>query len=174
MGVSGSGKSAIATGLFPDAFMLRSDGVRKELLGLKPAEHKYEDYGTGIYAGDMTEKTYRVLAQRAVEEARSGKRVIVDATYLKEAERLALLSACTDANLNPFFLYCCAAEPVLMKRVERRFAEGADVSDAHPAILKEQLKIREEPSDLPFFRVLRLNTDEDLETIQKALREFLG
>jgi aminoglycoside phosphotransferase family enzyme/predicted kinase len=174
MGVSGSGKSAIATGLFPDAFILRSDAVRKELLGLKPDEHKYVEYGTGVYAGDMTEKTYRVLAQRAVEETRSGKRVILDATYLKEAERLALLSACTDANLNPFFIHCCAAEPVLMKRVERRFAEGADVSDAHPSILQEQLKIKEEPSDLPFFRVLRLNTDEDLETIQKALREFLS
>ncbi len=173
MGASGSGKSAIATGLLPDALILRSDVVRKELLGRKPDQHAYVDYGTGIYADDITSETYHVLAQRAVEEARSGKRVIVDATYLKEEPRLAFFGACCAAGLNPFFVHCFAPEPVLRKRVERRTAERADVSDGHPAILEKQLAVREEPAELPFFRVFRLNTDDDLETIQKALRELL-
>lgn len=173
MGASGSGKSAIATGLLPDALVLRSDVVRKELLGQKPDQHAYVDYGTGIYADDITSETYRMLAQRAVEEARSGKRVIVDATYLKEEQRLAFFGASCAAGLNPFFVHCFAPEPVLKKRVERRTAEGVDVSDGHPAILEKQLAAREEPAELPFFRVFRLNTDDDLETIQKALRELL-
>jgi hypothetical protein len=173
MGASGSGKSAIATGLLPDALVLRSDVVRKELLGQKPDQHAYVDYGTGIYADDITSETYRMLAQRAVEEARSGKRVIVDATYLKEEQRLAFFGASCAAGLNPFFVHCFAPEPVLKKRVERRTAAGADVSDGHPAILEKQLAVREEPAELPFFRVFRLNTDDDLETIQKALRELL-
>jgi predicted kinase len=173
MGVSGSGKSAIATGLLPDALILRSDVVRKELLGLKPDQHTYVDYGAGIYADDITGKIYHLLAQRAVEEARSGKRVIVDATYLKEEQRLAFFGACCAAGLNPFFIDCFAAKSVLKERIERRTAEREDVSDGHPAILEKQLAVREKATELPFFRVFRLNTDEDLETIQKALRELL-
>jgi predicted kinase len=75
--------------------------------------------------------------------------------------------------LNPFFINCFAPEPVLKKRVEHRTAERAGVSDGHPAILEKQLANKEEPAELPFFRVFRLSTDEDLETIQKALRELL-
>ncbi len=173
MGTSGAGKSAIATGLLPDALVLCSDVLRKELAGLNPDQHAYVDYGTGIYAEDVTRKTYHLLAQRAVDEARAGKRVIVDAAYLKEEQRLAFFGACCAAGLNPFFIHCFAEEPVLRKRVERRTATRAGVSDGHPAILETQLANREEPSELPFFRVFRLNTDEDLETIQKALRELL-
>ena len=173
MGTTGSGKSAIATGLLPDALILRSDVVRKELMGLNPGQHAYVDYGTGIYAEEVTRKTYHLLAQRAVDEARAGKRVILDAAYLKEEQRLAFFGACCAAGLNPFFINCFAAEPVLKKRVERRTMERKDPSDGHPAILEKQLAIKEEPAELPFFRVFRLNTDEDLETIQKALRELL-
>jgi len=173
MGTSGSGKSAIASGLLPNFELLRSDVVRKELLGQKPGQHQYVEYGTGGYADDITEGIYRALGERAVEGARSGKRVIVDATYLKEEQRLAFFGACCAAGLNPFFINCFAPEPVLRKRIEQRTAEGADVSDGHPAILEKQLVVKKEPLELPFFRVLRLNTDEDLETIQKALRELL-
>jgi predicted kinase len=147
--------------------------VRKELLGLNPDQHAYVDYGTGIYAEEITRKTYHLLAQCAVDEARSGKRVIVDAAYLKEEQRLAFFGACCGAGLNPFFINCFAPEPVLKKRVEHRTAERAGVSDGHPAILEKQLANKEEPAELPFFRVFRLSTDEDLETIQKALRELL-
>ncbi len=173
MGASGSGKSAIANGLLPNAVVLRSDVVRKELLGQKPDQHIYAEYGAGIYADDITGRTYHVLGQRAVEEARTGKRVIVDATYLREEQRLAFFGACCGAGLNPFFINCFAPEPVLRKRMEQRTAEGTDISDGHPAILEKQLAAKEEPTELPFFRVFRLNTDEDLETIQKALRELL-
>jgi predicted kinase len=99
--------------------------------------------------------------------------VIVDATYLKEEQRLAFFGACCAAGLNPFFVQCFAAEPVLKKRIEHRIEEAADVSDGHPAILEKQLAAKDEPAELPFFRVLRLNTDEDLESIRKAMRELL-
>jgi len=85
-----------------------------------------------------------------------------------------LLNACLNSGLNPFFVHCCAAEPLLKKRIEGRVAEGADPSDAHMAILERQLSAKEEPAELPFFRVMNLNTDEDLEDIRKALREGLG
>jgi len=172
MGVSGSGKSRIATGLLPDAVLLRSDVVRKELLGQKPDRHSYVEYGAGMYAEEITRRTYHLLSQRAVEEARAGKRVIVDATYLKEEQRLAFFGACCSAGLNPFFVHCFAPETVLSTRVEKRLAESTDASDGHPPILAKQLAIKEEPEEIACFRVLKLNTDENLETIRRALREL--
>ena len=172
MGVSGSGKSAIANGLIPDAVLLRSDVVRKESLGQKPDRHSYVEYGTGMYDEEITRRTYHLLLQRAVEEARGGRRVIVDATYLKEEQRLAFFGACCAAGLNPFFVHCFAPERVLRERIQKRLAESTDVSDGHPSILEKQLSIEEEPKELPCFRVFALNTDEDLGTIQRALREL--
>jgi uncharacterized protein len=173
VGASGSGKSAIAKGLLPDATLLRSDLVRKELVGQKSDQHTYVKYGVGIYAEEITAETYHLITQRAVEEARSGRRVIVDATFLKEEQRLAFFGACCAAGLNPFFVYCFAPEPVLRKRIEQRIKEIEDASDGHLEILEKQLEVMKEPAEIPFFRVLRLNTDENLETIQKALHDFL-
>lgn len=174
IGVSGSGKSAIAADVFPGALWLRSDTVRKEISGVDAKEHVYVEYGKDIYDAEATEKTYQLLAERTVKEAGTGRRVIVDATYLEAAQRVPLLNACLNSGLNPFFVHCCAAEPLLKKRIEGRVAEGADPSDAHMAILERQLSAKEEPAELPFFRVMNLNTDEDLEDIRKALREGLG
>lgn len=173
-GVSGSGKSAIAADVFPGAVWLRSDTVRKEISGIDAKEHAYVEYGTDIYDADATAKTYQLLAERAVKEAGAGKRVIVDATYLEASQRVPLLNACLNSGLNPFFVHCCAAEPVLKKRIEGRIAEGSDPSDAHLTILERQMSVKEEPAELPFFRVMKLNTEEDLENMRKALREGLG
>ena len=52
--------------------------------------------------------------------------------------------------------------------------EGTDISDGHISVLERQLQTAEEPDELPFFRVLKVNTGEDrVEVIRKALRMFL-
>ena len=56
MGVSGSGKSAIAEGLLAGSLVLRSDLVRKEMAGKEPHEHVYVGYGEQIYRDDMTQQ----------------------------------------------------------------------------------------------------------------------
>jgi hypothetical protein len=61
----------------------------------------------------------------------------------------------------------------LRRRVERRMMKGQDISDAHPDILEHQLKVREEPDELPCFRVLKLDTSEERDRLQRALRSFL-
>ncbi len=174
MGVSGSGKSAIAEGLLADSLVLRSDLVRKEMAGKEPHEHVYVGYGEEIYADDMTQRTYHALTQAAVDSALRGSRVVVDATFLARSQRTGFYEACLGAGLNPFFIHCFADGSVLRERVRLRTAQGTDVSDAHVSVLEQQLRGAEEPDELPFFRVFRLNTGEDtVETIQKALRMFL-
>jgi hypothetical protein len=174
MGVSGSGKSAIAQGLFEQALVLRSDRVRKEIAGIPAEEHVYVDYGADIYGEDTTAQVYRTMTRQAAATARRGERVVVDATFLAASQRLELYEACMHTGLNPFFVYCFADEETLKQRIERRIAEGRDLSDAHVSILKRQLGTAEEPVELPSFRVLRLDTTgERPEDIRRALRQFL-
>jgi aminoglycoside phosphotransferase family enzyme/predicted kinase len=174
MGVSGSGKSAIAEGLLAGSLVLRSDLVRKEMAGVEPHEHLYVGYGAQIYGDDMTQRTYLAITQAAVDSARRGQRVVVDATFLARSQRAGFYEACLGAGLNPFFIHCFADGSVLRERVRLRTAQGTDISDAHISVLEQQLRTSDEPDELPSFRVFRLNTGEEtVETIRKALRMFL-
>jgi hypothetical protein len=174
MGLSGSGKSVIAEGLLPGAVVLRSDEVRKAMAGVPAGAHVYVDYGSGLYDPAMTIRTYRAMTQEAVAAAGKGKRVVVDATFLTSALRQEFYETCGRAGLSPFFIWCSAAEDILRRRVRGRMADGRDVSDAHLAVLDRQLMIREEPDDLPSFRVMKLDTgDDEPEAIRRALRLFL-
>ncbi len=173
MGLSGSGKSTIAKEFSSDWIILRSDAIRKRLSGMSEREHAYGGYGTGIYTEEQTERIYSLLLEEAVKNALEGKRVVVDATYLKSAQRLAFYQRCIERGLNPFFIHCFACEEVLRERISKRMAENADISDAHVGTLRRQIEDQEEPAELPYCRVLRLNTEETLHKTMSALKEFL-
>ncbi len=174
MGLSGSGKSSIAEGLLPEAVVLRSDEVRKREAGIPARTHVYVDYGSGLYEPAASMRTYRAMTEEAVAAAARGERVVVDAAFLTSGLRQEFYESCVRAGLNPFFIRCSAGENILRERVRRRMAEGRDVSDAHLAVLEGQLLIKEEPDDLPSFRVMKVDTgDDEPETIRRALRLFL-
>ena len=100
--------------------------------------------------------------------------MVVDATFLASSRRIEFYEACVEAGLSPFFVYCFADVGILRERVRKRMAEGADVSDGHISVLERQLQAAEAPDELPFFRVLKLNTgDDEAAGIRKALRLFL-
>lgn len=173
MGLSGSGKSTLAKEFFGERTVLRSDEIRKDLRGLKHRDHRYAPFGQGIYTDAATADTYDALLEWALRHGRAGDSVIVDATYLKSAERNRFHEASIGAGLNPFFVHCYAPEDRLKRRITERMADGADASDANVAILNEQLRLCEEPSELPPHRLLRLNTDAALHELAGTLREFL-
>ena len=173
MGLSGSGKSTIVKDIPGDWVVLRSDEVRKQAAGVRAGEHAYSGYGERIYSEDMTRKIYSLLLDRATGHVLEGHRVIVDATYLKSSQRMGLYDACIKRGLNPFFIQCFADEAFLRERIVLRMQDGSDISDAHLGILERQLQEMEEPFELPYFRVLRLNTEEAVHKTAGALKEFL-
>jgi predicted kinase len=173
MGLSGSGKSTIARDFSPNSIILRSDEIRKEITGIRPGTHAYSAFRKGIYTQELTRQVYCTLLEKAINHAKKGRKVIVDATYLKASQRKDFFQTCMENGLNPFFIHCFAAEDVLKTRIRERIREGTDVSDADLAVLENQLQHLEEPEELPCYRVLRINTEDVLHRIIYALREFL-
>jgi predicted kinase len=133
----------------------------------------YGEFGGKIYSDEMTRKIYSLLLDTATRHVLDGHRVIVDATYLKSSQRMSFYDACMERGLNPFFIQCFANEAFLRERINKRMEDGADISDAHLGILERQLEEMEEPFELPYFRVLRLNTEEAVNKTVGALKEFL-
>ncbi len=173
MGLSGSGKSTIARDFSPNWVILRSDEIRKVMSGMKKDEHRFAGFGEDIYSNGLTRDVYCTLLERALDGAGQGKRVVVDATYLKQNQRRYFFQSCMEKGLNPFFVHCTAGESVLRTRIMKRMEQGLDISDAHIAILEQQIRDMEEPVELPFYRVMRLNTENELHNIVSALKEFL-
>lgn len=173
MGLSGSGKSTIARRFSPDVEIVRSDEVRKDSLGLSRDTHAYSPVGEGVYDPALTQQIYCALLDKAVGHGKAGRKVIVDATYLKAKQRKHFYDSSMAKGLNPFFVHCFASEDTLRNRITQRMQEGKDISDAHLAVLEHQLKHLEEPDELPSFRVLKINTEDALNNIVSALKQLL-
>lgn len=148
-GLSGSGKSrfarAVAPGLgaAPGALILRTDEVRKRLAGLAPTA----PLGPDGYTADMTARTYDTLFAEAAAALRSGRAVVLDATFLDPALRRRAEALAREAAV-PFAPVWLDAPPaVLEARVAGR---TGDASDATVAVLHEQLaRLRDLPVDWP-------------------------
>jgi aminoglycoside phosphotransferase family enzyme/predicted kinase len=140
-GVSGSGKSfASERLLLADprcaTVRLRSDVERKRLFGLAPGDSSGSALDAGIYTPQAHAATYRRLEELAQLALHAGWSVIVDAAFLKRAERDAFrrLAANNDA---PFAILACgASEEELRRRVASR---RGDPSEATLEVLERQL-----------------------------------
>lgn len=148
-GVSGSGKSVLASLLVGalGAVRLRSDVERKRLAGLAPLQRPDAAQTRALYAGDMTRRTYERLLALAATLLAAGLHVIVDAAFLRRAERDALRDLGVRAGARTTIIGCEAPDEVLRSRIARRLARGDDPSDAGLAVLERQLATREPLQD---------------------------
>ncbi len=137
-GLSGAGKSVVARqiaptlGAAPGALVLRSDLVRKSLLGVRPADR----LGSEGYAEGVTRSVYRELAVRAATATRAGHSVIVDAVFADPRDRVVIADVARTAGVPFTGVWLDAPVDTRTDRVTRR---SGDPSDATPAVLLEQL-----------------------------------
>lgn len=139
-GFSGAGKSSIASQLLcaAGAVRVRSDVERKRLYGLDPLARSTE-HGLDIYGEQATDRTFDCLRVCAREALLAGYPVIVDAAFLRRAQRLRLRALATELRV-PFAILDCRADPdTLRRRVAAREAAGLDASEAGVAVLERQL-----------------------------------
>jgi hypothetical protein len=136
-GMSGTGKSALArdiAGLLPPApgaIIIRTDVIRKELFGVDPLTSLPKE----AYQADVTERVYQTMFNRGRQITTQGFSAILDAAFLREAERDALDQEARDwpATFRPVFLTADLAV-----RVSRIASRRGDASDATRDVAAQQ------------------------------------
>lgn len=147
-GLSGSGKTWLARQLAPalGAIHVRSDVERKRAAGLGELASSHSAPGGGLYAPGITEQTYARLADVVEQVLSGGYPVIVDATFLRRAQRDTVTSRAHHLGVPVFVVHCDAPAAVLRERIVARARSGRDASEADLAALDWQLG-QHEPID---------------------------
>lgn len=139
-GFSGSGKTSGTQRLVEQgAVRLRSDVERKRLYGLGPGASS----SGRIYAPSDTTRTYGQLQTLARDILEAGFTAVVDATFLRKAQReqFRQLAFCLGV---PFtILDFQVSEDVLRQRVRQRTAQGKGASEADESVLELQFETAE-------------------------------
>lgn len=137
-GLSGTGKSHLSRklaphlGAAPGAVVLRTDVIRKHLMGVPPETRLPPE----AYADAVTEKVYAILHAQAEQVLSAGFAAIIDAVSALPAQRRALadLAARLDVPFDGLWLEAGA------DHLRRRIAERRNnASDATVAVLDRQL-----------------------------------
>jgi hypothetical protein len=137
-GLSGSGKSslgrelAIETAAGAGAITLRSDGIRKRLLGRLP-EEKLPPSG---YRPEMNVRVYEILCENARNALKAGFCVIADAAHLRQPEREKIAEIAKTAGVPFHGLWLDLPPDVARARLRAR---SGDASDAGIAVYERQL-----------------------------------
>jgi len=136
-GLSGAGKSTLARhlaptlGAPPGALVLRSDLVRKSMLGVRLLDRlDSEGYTEGVTRG-----VYRELAARAATATAAGRAVIVDAVFADPRDRAVIADVARTVGVPFTGLWLDAPVDTRAARATQRCD---DVSDATAAVLRFQ------------------------------------
>jgi len=144
-GLSGGGKTTATQTLIEmlAAVRVRSDVERKRLHGIAALASSRSPQGGGIYTRDANAATYQRLGELAHAIIQTGYPVVVDATFLKRAEREAFRALAENLDVQFLVLNFQAPLEVLRERVAQRHARADDPSEADLAVLEHQIAARE-------------------------------
>jgi hypothetical protein len=167
-GIAGSGKTTLARELarisgLPD---LSSDETRKGLAGLAPTERAAPEH----YSDAFSRRTYRQLGERSAAAIREHDGAIIDATFLRAADRDAFRAGFGDPASPMVFIQCAAPRDELLRRVRAR---GPDtVSDADQAVVERQLA-EHQPAPGSASSRLQVRTDRSIADVVLDVECFL-
>ena len=163
IGLSGSGKSFVANILHREFGFewIRSDQIRKEMAGIEPAQKVKVGFSEGIYSEDWTKKVYERMLDLAEEKLKEGKKVVLDATFLRAWQRERVKERFPSA----VFIWVIAKEEEIIKRLSSR----QDISDAEVETYLRQKEVFEPPEGVP-----TLDTSEDEHKVKEKLKELLN
>jgi len=140
-GLSGSGKTSLSQAVVESlgAIRIRSDVERKRLHGLRADARTASDVASGLYTASATSETYARLAELARLVVQGGLNVIVDATFLRRAQRDTFAGLARRLGVPFLVLSMRAPEKILRERIAARSVTGRDASEAGLEVLTHQL-----------------------------------
>jgi uncharacterized protein len=150
-GLMGTGKSTLALALQRELgwVLFSSDTLRKRLAHLAPARPVAEAFGQGIYSREWTARTYEALVQESGRVLAEGRSVLLDATFLRRADRRAAARRAAQLGASTIFVECTCPREVALERLEQRWkarttgkqgsiAAASGASDARPDLYVAQ------------------------------------
>jgi uncharacterized protein len=139
-GLMGSGKTTLARAVAHKTGwpLFSSDEVRKTLMGIDPTTRIWEPFGQGIYSEALSLKTYQKMRTEAGKWLKKGKSVILDGSYKRQSERLALMEMAEKTGAEIRFWECRVPVKLIRRRLEQRGRQAETVSDGRWAIFKQQ------------------------------------
>lgn len=169
-GFSGSGKTWVSDRLLSalPAVRVRSDVERKRLHGYENTQRSGSAIGQGIYTDAASCVVYERLAEIATTLLDSGHNAIIDASFLKLAERNRMRDLANQLGANFLMLDTYASRSELLARLQAR---ESDASEADVDVLQHQLDFAD-----PLTAVERLTTisvdTEVPDGIEACIREI--
>ncbi len=135
-GSPGTGKSTLAAAVAEETgwLVLRSDEVRKGLLGRDRLAHEASRQDQGAYAPDVTDRVYAELVARAASAVGAGGSVVLDASWRTAAQRDLARRAAGALTARLTEVRCVAPVALCRERVRTRWERGDDPSEATPEI----------------------------------------
>jgi uncharacterized protein len=175
-GLIASGKTTLAQALGQSRGwpVVHSDLVRKTLVGIPATQRIEVPYGQGIYAPDISGRTYQEMFRQGRELLESGHSVILEGSFMRAVDRQQARELANFCQAEIFFILCsCPAEETL-RRLARRATDSQAVSNGRQEILMAQQKVFEPITDLHEVPMLILDTNRPLEVILEETLSFLN
>ena len=166
-GLSGSGKSRMGREMAPllaglGAVVVRSDALRKQLMGVAPTDR----LGSEGYTPEMSARTYDKMIQTCTMLLGAGRTVIADAVFALPEQRAEIERVAAEAGVPFTGLWLESNPEIAAQRIDAR---TANASDATVAVLEKQLTY-----DLGPITWVKIDTSGSREDATKAGRFALG
>lgn len=122
-GLMGTGKSALAGALQHELgwALFSSDTVRKRLAQCDPAQRHADAFGQGLYSQEWTARTYRALHAEANAALAQGRSVLLDASFIRRADRQAVAREAAARGAAAVFVECVCPREMALQRLARRW-----------------------------------------------------
>ncbi len=174
-GLTGSGKSTLARRIAElySLELIRSDVVRKEMVGIAPDERRWLPFDQGEYAPEMTDRTYGEMLERARALLEVGHSVVLDGCYTKRLQRDGAVDLARRLGVKFLLLECRTSEDVIRERLERRAQKAGTVSDGRWEIYHRQLAEFEPPEEITGDRRVVLDRSKPVDELLHELAAML-
>jgi len=174
-GLIASGKSTLAAALAErlGAAQLSADHTRKELLGVRAEQPLPEAAFSGAYDSASSERVYATLFARAALILRTGRSVVLDATFRARAHREQARELANQWGADLLFVECQCDRALAMQRLRSR-ARGPSASDGREEIFDTFAASFEPTGELAPALHLSLDTAQPLAATLTSVYAALG